>query len=191
MGGFSDAVEAILHWLQPGADTLLPYAPLLLPLVGFLAALAAIATVRQRTRADASDEWWKRVQFALSKSESDSLKTQAIGTKMLDHLTDSSRISYKPWTWRSRWRVTSRDLEMISSVLEFDTFPGHEAKANLDAEDLEADDVNNEPTADSPRREPEDHFADEGKRRGSGAAGATDEGSTDREARQENRQEDS
>ena len=63
MGWFSDAVEAILHWLQPGADTLLPYAPLLLPLVGFLAVLAAIATVRQRTRADASDEWWKRVRI--------------------------------------------------------------------------------------------------------------------------------
>ena len=43
---------------------------------------------------------------------------------------------------------------MISSVLEFDTFPVHGAKVNLEAEDLEADDVKDERTADSPKREP-------------------------------------
>ena len=95
----------------------------MLPLAALVAAVAAIATVRQRTRADASDEWWKRVQFALEKADSEDIRTQDVGTAMLEHLTDNTKIAYKPWTWRNRWRVTKRDMEMISAALSYESFP--------------------------------------------------------------------
>lgn len=145
-------MDSIISWMGPGFNFVISLAPLLTPVVGGIAAWVAIRTLKQRSRIDSTDEWWKRAQFALEKSISENADAQLMGTALLmslrvelnkPTLTEVSprkskrllRKWQKELKKRNPWNLQEKDLIMLSTVMEATDFSNGSSGESVDNED--------------------------------------------------------
>lgn len=80
VGGMADT-----GWL----DVLARLGPVATAAAAVVALAVGLGTVRQRDRADARDQWWRRAQWALDLTLADDVQVVRRGYAVLSHLTGS------------------------------------------------------------------------------------------------------
>jgi hypothetical protein len=70
-------------------DVLARLGPVATAAAAVVALAVGLATVRQRDRADARDQWWRRAQWALDLTLADDVQVVRRGYAVLSHLTGS------------------------------------------------------------------------------------------------------
>lgn len=67
------------------------WAPLATGLVAAAALIVGVLTVRQKSIADRRSEWWKRVEWAVEQTLSDSEQRRIVGVEVLTQLVESDQ----------------------------------------------------------------------------------------------------
>lgn len=67
------------------------WAPLATGLVAAVALIVGVLTVRQKSIADRRSEWWKRVEWAVEQTLSESEQRRIVGVEVLTQLVDSDQ----------------------------------------------------------------------------------------------------
>lgn len=67
------------------------WAPLATGLVAAVALIVGVLTVRQKSIADRRSEWWKRVEWAIEQTLSDTEPRRIVGVEVLTQLLESDQ----------------------------------------------------------------------------------------------------
>lgn len=67
------------------------WAPLATGLVAAVALVVGVLTVRQKSIADRRSEWWKRVEWAIEQTLSDTEQRRIVGVEVLTQLLESDQ----------------------------------------------------------------------------------------------------
>jgi len=109
-------LERLWEWMAPGISALAAAAPIAVPIVTLIVAVAALRTFRLRVRVDHAEQWLKRMQDGVQKSLSKDEVEQEYGMRLLATLNASE----KPWLffnpekdYRLRARQISESLERL------------------------------------------------------------------------------
>lgn len=114
---------------EPGFMDTWSFAPMVTLGIGLVAAIIAVATLRQKTRSDARSEWWRRTQWAVDAWLSEEPERRAQGQLMFGVLTESKLAGVDEAKFLN---ASKEQLDRLADA------PASESAEPLSRDDLEA-----------------------------------------------------